>query len=363
MTYPKPIDHPADNRVRPGQIVVGVDTHKDQHVAAAVDPARGVIQAASFGNDGPGHAALAAWAACLGPVSAFGIEGTGSYGKTLTAYLTGAGAVVVEVGTYASSGRRARGKSDALDAEAAAWAVINGRAKATPKSSDGLAEALRVLTVARDGAVKARTEAINAIKALLADDLDLAETCRGKAAKAIAAHLARLRPGRTSEALGARRVALKSAANRYLDLDAEAAELETRIKDLTVKVAPDLVAAFGISYLTAATILAAVGDNRERIRSEAAFAKLAGACPIPAGSGKTDGRHRLYRGGNRQLNKALHTIVLCRMGHDERTKRYVAERIRRGKTKREIIRMLKRALAREIFHLLNQVTHDTPSPA
>jgi transposase len=359
MTSTKPIDHPA----RPGQIIVGVDTHKHQHVAAAVDPARGLIQAASFGNDGPGHAALAAWATHLGPVSAFGIEGTGSYGKTLTAYLTSSGAVVVEVNTYASSGRRARGKSDALDAEAAAWAVIGGRAKATPKSSDGLAEALRVLTVARDGAVKARTEAINALKALLADDLDLAEACRGKGAKAIAEHLARVCPGPTGTAIGARRVALRSAANRYLNLDTEAAELEARIKELTAKAAPDLLAAFGISYLTAATILAAVGDNRERIHSEAAFAKLAGACPIPAGSGKTDGHHRLYRGGNRQLNKALHTIVLCRMGHHERTKRYVAERIRRGKTKREIIRMLKRALAREIFHLLNQVTHDTTNPA
>lgn len=346
-----------------GRIVVGVDTHKDQHVAAAVDPSEGVIATASFGNDGPGHAALAAWAAALGPVAAFGIEGTGSWGKALTTALTDAGATVIEVNSYVASGRRARGKSDALDAESAAWAVLGGRSTTVPKSADGPAEAVRALSIARNGAVKARTEAGNALQALLAEDLDLARACKAQGARAIADRLARLRPPRSAAPAAARRRALRSIARRWLALDAEAADLEALIKNLTETAAPDLVAAFGISHLTAATILAAVGDNPERIRSEAAFAKLAGACPIPAGSGQTDGHHRLYRGGNRQLNKALHTIALCRMGHDERTKRYVAKRIQTGKTKREIIRMLKRAIAREIFHLLNPATHHTPTPA
>lgn len=344
MTSPH---HPA------GSLIVGVDTHKDQHVAAAVDPAQGLVATAAFGNDRPGHAALAAWAVAFGPVAAFGIEGTGSYGKTLATALTAAGAQVIEVNTYVSSGRRARGESDALDAEAAAWAVIGGRATTTPKSCGGPAEALRALTVAREGAVKARTEAGNAIKALLADDLDLADKCKGKSAKAIAAHLARLRPQRSADPIQARRVGLRSIACRWLDLDAEAADLGAQIKDLTAWAAPDLVAAFGISHLTAATILAAVGDNPDRITSEAAFAKLAGACPIRAGSGQTDGRHRLYRGGNRQLNRALYTIALCRMHFDDRTKRFVAERTGQGKSKKEIIRMLKRSIAREVFGLLN----------
>jgi transposase len=345
------------------RLVVGVDTHKDQHVAAAVDPASGLIARASFGNDRPGHTALAAWAAALGPVSAFAIEGTASYGKTLTAHLTGVGATVVEVNTYASSGRRARGKSDALDAQAAAWCLIDGRAQTTPKTCDGPAEALRALTIARDGAVKARTEAINAIKALLGDDLDLDAKCKGKAAKAIAEHLVRLRPKTTPDPVQVRRCSLRSMARRYQDLDAEAAELEARIKTLTATTAPDLVAAFGISHLTAATILTAIGDNPERIRSEAALARLAGAAPIPAGSGTTDGRHRLHRGGNRQLNRALYTIALCRMHYDERTKQFVTEHLHRGKTKKDIIRILKRAIAREIYHLIQPTTTTPPTPA
>ncbi|MEV3939343.1 IS110 family transposase, partial [Glycomyces sp. NPDC049804] len=348
---PSPI-HSAD------AIVIGVDTHKDQHVAAAVRPNEGLLASAAFNNDAPGHVALAAWAGSLGHVAAFGVEGTSSYGKTLTAHLTTAGAQVIEVNTYAASGRRARGKSDALDAEAAAWAVIEGRAKTVPKTCDGPAEALRALTIARDGAVKNRTEAINTIKALLDDDLDLARVGKGKGAKAIAAHLAKLRPPRSGQTAAARRIALRSVARRYLALDAEAADLEAQIKDLTERAAPNLLAAFGISYLTAATILAAIGDNPERIPSEAALAKLAGACPIPAGSGKTDGRHRLYRGGNRQLNKALYTIALCRMHRDERTKRFVAEHLRRGKSKKETIRILKRYIAREIYRLLQPPPQD-----
>lgn len=345
------------------RLVIGVDTHKHQHVAAALDPTEGLIATAAFGNDAPGHAALAAWAAALGPIRAFGIEGTGSFGKTLTAHLTRAGAVVVEADTFARAERRARGKSDSLDAEAAARAVIDGRARTVPKTCDGPAECLRALKVARDGAIKARTEANNALKALLGDDLDLVRSCKGKSAKAIAEHLARLRPRHSADPAGARRTALRSLARRYLALDTEAAELAIRIQSLTEQSAPNLVAAFGISYLTAATILAAVGDNPERITSEAAFAKLAGVCPIPTGSGQTDGRHRLYRGGNRQLNAALYRIALTRLHYDDRTKQFAVERARRGKTKKEIIRILKRYIAREVYQLLKPPTTETTSPA
>lgn len=350
MTAPRTSGRPV------GHLVIGVDTHKAQHVAAAVEPSRGLIATASFDNTRAGHAALAAWAAALGPVAVFGIEGTASYGKTLTAALTGTGATIIEVNTYASSNRRSRGKSDALDAEAAAWAVIDGRATGVPKACNGPVEALRALMVARGGAVKARTESGNALKALLADDLDLAESCAGMNTRATALRLARLRPRHGADPTANRRIALRSIARRWLALDAEAADLEADLKARAEATAPALVAAFGISYVTAATILCAVGDNPERLGSEAALAKLAGVCPIPAGSGQTDGRHRLYRGGNRQLNRAIYTIAICRMHHDKRTRQFVAKRIQQGKSKKEIIRMLKRYIAREIYRLLQPAT-------
>jgi transposase len=333
-------------------LVVGVDTHKRQHVAAALDPARGVVATGVFGNDRPGHAALAAWAGALGPVAAFGIEGTGSWGKTLTAHLTGLGAHVVEAGTCLPGDRRNHGKSDPLDAANAARAVLEGRATTTPKSSDGPAEALRALTIAREGAVKDRTEAANTIKMLLTEDLGLQAACKGKGPQALAAHLTRLRPGKATDPAQARKIALRSISRRWLALDAEAADLQQQITALTAQAAPDLVAAFGIGHLTAATILAAVGDNPERLHSEAAFAKLAGTCPLPTGSGETAGRHRLNRGGNRSLNRAIYTITLTRMAHDQRTKRFVTERINKGKTKKETIRILKRHITREIWQLL-----------
>ncbi|MCD0444566.1 IS110 family transposase [Glycomyces sp. A-F 0318] len=345
-----PRKHPAPTS--PTGLVVGVDTHKHQHVAAAVHPAQGLVATTVFGNDAPGHAALAAWAAALGPVTCFGIEGTGSWGKTLTAHLTELGARVVEAGTSLPGDRRTRGKSDPLDAENAARAVLDGRATATPKTADGPAEGLRALSIARDGAVKDRTEAANTINMLLAEDPDLTKACKGKGPKGLAQHLAHLRPGDAADPAQARRLALKSIARRWLALDHEAAGLEARIKDLTAQAAPDLLGAFGIGHLTAATILAAAGDNPDRIRTEAAFAKPAGACPLPTGSGQTAGRHRLNRGGNRQLNRALYTIALTRMAHHARTKQFVAERLARGKTKKETIRILKRHIAREIYRLL-----------
>lgn len=342
------VKHPTD----PARLVIGVDTHKHQHVVAAVSPTAGLRATAAFSNDAPGHAALTAWAAALGPIEAFGIEGTGSWGKTLTAHLTEAGARVVEAGTCLPGDRRSRGKSDPLDAEAAARAVLEGRATATPKSSDGPAEALRALTIAREGAVKDRTEAACSIKALLAEDRHLTAACKPKSPKATCEYLARLRPQNAADPAQARRAALKSIARRWLALDYEAADLEAQITAVTAQAAPDLIAAFGIGHLTAATLLVGIGDNPERIRSEAAFAKLAGACPLPTGSGQTSGRHRLNRGGNRQLNRALYTITLTRMSHDQRTKQFVTERINKGKTKKEVIRILKRHIAREVYRLL-----------
>jgi len=349
--------------VRSGHVVIGVDTHKHLHVAAALDTIGGVTAHLTVPNEQAGFAALAAWATEQGHIVAFGIEGTGSYGQALASYLRRHGCRVVEVNRPDRRMRRLKGKSDAVDAENAARAVLAGFATAEPKSADGTAEAIRRLKIAADTAVKARSAAMITIKTLLVHaDENLRTACEELGHKALCAKLARLRQGEPVDPDTAARVALRSLARRWLDLDTEATAMQAQIDTLVEQAAPQLLTPFGIGTDTAAEVLIAFGDNPERIRSEAAFAKLAGVCPIPAGSGKTDGRHRLYRGGNRQLNAALYRVVLTRMRFHEPTRAYVERRTTEGKSKKEIIRCLKRYLAREIFHLLNP-TPNTPQPS
>lgn len=348
--------------VRSGHVVIGVDTHKHLHVAAALDTIGGIMAHLTIPNERAGFVALAAWAAEQGRVVAFGVEGTGSYGQALASFLRRQGCKVVEVNRPDRRARRLNGKSDAIDAENAARSVLAGSATAEPKSADGAAEAIRRLKIAADTAVKARSVAMITIKTMLifADD-DLRSSCASLGHKALCAKLSRLRPGGPVDPDTAARIALRSLARRWIDLDTEASALQAQIDALVAKAAPQLLVPFGIGPDTAAQILISVGDNPDRIRSEAAFAKLAGVCPIPAGSGKTDGRHRLYRGGNRQLNAALYRAVLVRMKLHEPTIAYIARRTTEGKTKKEIIRCLKRYLAREVFHLLKAAT-TTPQP-
>jgi transposase len=337
--------------VRSGHVVIGVDTHKHLHVAAALDTIGGTLAHLTIPNERAGFADLAAWAADQGQIVAFGIEGTGSYGQALASYLRRQGARVVEVNRPDRRARRLNGKSDTIDAENAARSVLAGFATAEPKTADGAAEAIRRLKIAADTAVKARTAAMITLKTMLVHaDEDLRSSCERLGHKTLCAKLSRLRPGEAVDPDTAARAALRSLARRWLDLDAEATALATQINALVQAAAPQLLVPFGIGPDTAAQILISVGDNPERIRSEAAFAKLAGVCPIPAGSGKTDGRHRLYRGGNRALNAALYRAVLTRM-----------RRTTEGKTKKEIIRCLKRYLAREVFHLLKPAP-TTPQP-
>lgn len=346
--------------VRSGHVVIGVDTHKHLHVAAALDTIGGICAHLTIPNERAGFADLAAWAAEQGQIIAFGIEGTGSYGQALASYLRRQGCKVVEVNRPDRRARRLKGKSDAVDAENAARAVLAGFATAEPKTADGAAEALRRLKIAADTAVKARSAAMTTMKAMLVHaDEDLRRSCERLGHKALSAKLSRLRPGEAVDPDTAARVALRSLAHRWLDLDTEATALQTRIEALVQSGAPQLLVPFGIGPDTAAQILISVGDNPERIRSEAAFAKLAGVCPIPAGSGKTDGRHRLYRGGNRRLNAARYRAVLVRMKFHEPTIAYVTRRTTEGKSKKEIIRCLKRYLAREVFHLLNPTPKTT----
>lgn len=332
-----------------GKIIVGVDTHKHIHVAVAVDSLGVRLDEMVIPVDTTGYRQLAEWAENLGQVDAFGIEGTGSYGAGLTSYLRRQGHRVVEVNRGDRRARRANGKSDTVDAEAAARAVLNGTATAIPKTADGAAEMMRQVKVARDTAVKARTSAIIILKQLVVNaPADLRESLDGLATKALIGRCAGFRPGEITDPTASAKHALRATARRWLDLAEEIRSHDAILDDLTGRTAPTLREGFGIGSDTAAEMLIIFSDNPDRIRSEAAFAKLCGACPVPASSGMTN-RHRLYWGGHRQANAAIYRTVIVRMQHHQPTIDYVKRRTTEGLTKRDIIRCLKRFVAREIY--------------
>lgn len=245
--------------------------------------------------------------------------------------------------------RRANGKSDTLDAEAAARAVLNGTATAVPKTADGAAEMIRQIKVARDTAVKARTSAIITLKQLVVNaPASLRESLDVLADKALITRCASFRPGQITNPTASAKHALRATARRWLDLADEIRNHDAILDDLTQQAAPTLREGFGIGPDTAAEMLIIFGDNPDRVRSEAAFAKLCGACPVPASSGMTS-RHRLYWGGHRQANSAIYRTVIVRMQHHQPTIDYVRRRTTEGLSKRDIIRCLKRYVAREIY--------------
>ena len=338
--------------IRAVQVVIGVDTHQDQHVAIAIDQ-QGVRLAEHHAPaTSSGYGELERWSQNLGEVRAFGVEGTGSYGAGLARFLTGRGFTVFEVNRPDRSVRYRKGKSDPTDAEMAARAVIAGVADATPKSGEGEVEMLRMLKSAKDSAVKARTQAVNQMRALVVTaPAALRETLDGLTATALAARCKSFRPGRLVNPIAAAKYTLRSLACRYLQLSKEIHELQVQLERLAGMANPALVSIFGVGLDTAATLLISAGSNPQRLRSEAAFASLCGVNPIPASSGKTN-RHRLNRGGDRQANAALHRIVLVRLRYDERTKAYMQRRTREGMSKAEVIRCLKRYVAREVFSAL-----------
>jgi transposase len=344
------------------QVIGGVDTHGATHHAALIDPIGRHLGDQEFPATAAGYAALAAWLSGHGTVIAVGVEGTGSYGAALARHLTAAGIVVVEVDRPDRKTRRTAGKSDPLDAYAAAMAVASGRASGTPKTRDGLVEAIRSLHTARRGAVKARTAATNQLKnQLICSPADLREQLSALGTAELIATCARLRPGTDlTNPLAAAKKALRAMARRWQHLDAEAAEHETDIAALVRTANPALLALPGIGAITAAQILITAGDNPQRMHSEAAFAHLTGTAPIPASSGQTR-RHRLSRGGDRQANNALHMIAITRLGHDDRTRAYAERRTTEGLSKKDIIRCLKRYIAREVQKALTST--NTPHPA
>ena len=336
------------------QIIIGVDTHKDQHVAVALD-GRGVrLDEKHVPVATCGYEELERWSCNLGQVYAFGVEGTGSYGAGLARFLTDRGYTVVEVNRPDRSVRYRKGKSDPTDAEMAARAVLAGVADATPKSGKGEVEMIRMLKSAKDSAVKARTQAVNQMKALVVTaPAELRETLDGLTTSALVKRCRSFRPGRLNNPTAAAKYALRSLACRYRQLSKEIQDLKAELERLTQATAPALVKAFGIGPDTAAALLIAAGSNPDRLHSEAAFASLCGVSPVPASSGKTN-RHRLNRGGDRQANAALYRIVVVRLCHDLRTQAYLRRRTAEGMSKIEVIRCLKRYVARKVYSIIRK---------
>lgn len=342
-------------------VYAGVDTHKHTHHVAVIDGVGRELGDREFPATAAGYRAAGSWLASFEPLKAVGVEGTGSYGAGLARHLTAAGLTVLEVDHPDRADRRRRGKSDPLDAYAAARAAASGRAGGEPKSRDGIIEAIRALRVARTSAVKARTQTINQIKALVTTaPQHLREQLGPLSTTRLVEACARLRPGgELAEPSAATKAALRHLARRHQMLHDEITSLDQQIKPLVHQAAPDLTALFGVGVETAAQLLQTAGDNPERMRSAAAFAHLCGTAPVPASSGQTH-RHRLNRAGDRQANKALYTIVLTRLGHHQQTRAYRDRRLAEGLTKKDIIRCLKRYVAREIYHTLT--TTNTPPP-
>lgn len=249
--------------------------------------------------------------------------------------------------------RYLHGKSDSLDAESAARSVLNGQATALAKTQTGSSEMIRHLKVARDSAVKAKSQAMITLKTLIVNaPSDLRDTLDGIRGRiTLVRRVAAMRPGEITCPMASAKSAMRATARRCLALHEEIEAHDQELERLARTRAPELMKSHGISTMTVAEMLILVGDNPKRIQSEAALAKLCGVCPIPASSGKTN-RMRLNRGGNRQANAAIYRVAVVRMRDDQKTKAYAARRTAEGKTRREIVRCIKRYIVREIHRAL-----------
>ncbi|HEY0508561.1 MAG TPA: IS110 family transposase [Blastococcus sp.] len=336
------------------QLVVGVDTHQLTHHVAVIDTARNRIADREFPATTAGYRELVGYVSSLGRVRAYGVESTGSYGAGLTRHLLSAGVEVYEVNRPEKSTRAKAGKSDPIDAYSAAEQVLAGRASGRPKIKTGIIEALRTVKIPRDSAVKERARAYSQIR-------DLATTAPAAIHEALIGRTARQRvtiaaayrpdPARLEDPTQAIKHALRALARRVQALDAEIAEADKIITALTKQAVPTLLAMTQVGPQTAAQLVITAGQNIERMRSEAAFAKLTGVAPLPASSGKTS-RHRLNPGGDRQANSALYMVVVGRMRNHPETLAYVHRRRAQGLSNPEIIRCLKRHLARSVYRAL-----------
>ncbi|MBT2388036.1 IS110 family transposase [Streptomyces sp. ISL-1] len=353
---------PKSRRRRPaGEVVLGVDTHRDAHVASVLSLTGAVLAADEFRATAAGYRDLLKWARRSGAVRRAGVEGTGSYGASLTRYLLAQGVDVFDVNWMDRADRRRRGKSDPLDAQNAARAVLSGRACARAKSGDGPVQIARMYKLTKASAVKARTQAINQLKAVLVTaDPALREELAGLGNAELFRTCARFTDASSQEEVGeepvvqATRITLGWLAHRIGQLSEQIRNVDARLARLVKCHAPQLLDVVGIGPDTAVALLITVGDNPERLDSEASFAALCGVSPVERSSGRRQFR-RLNRGGDRQANAALHRIVFTRLRVDPRTQDYYERRIKEGKTRREIVRCLKRYAAREVFHLVRQL--------
>ena len=332
-------------------VVGGVDTHADVHVSAAIDGNGGVLGIESFPADAAGYEALAGWLVGFGPVIRVGVEGTGSYGVGLSRFLHELDIDVVEVDRPNRQTRRREGKSDPVDAVAAARAALSGSAKTTPKRRNGPVEQMRVLLVARRSARRQRIATLNQLRQLVIcapDEIRVRFKDRYKTG--FVTEAAGMRPRKGSDPVTyTTNVVIRDLARRIKSLNTEMRSIDDALRGLIEQAAPSLLALYGVGVDTAASLLVAAGDNPDRLHTERSWAHLCGVTPIPAGSGKTSGRVRLNRGGDRQANAALYRIVLTRMSSHAETRNYVRRRRAQGLNTGEIMRCLKRYVARQTF--------------
>ena len=336
-----------------GSLYGGIDTHKDIHVAAVIDHLGRFVQTRSCPTSTAGYEGLWDWMESLGAIAAIGIEGTGSYGAGVTRYLRGRGVVIKEVNRPNRQLRRQRGKNDAVDAEAAARAVLAGHAAGDPKTQDGIAESIRLYRLMLLTFRKEHTALINTLRNVLLTGPDsLRQQLEAMPSATLFRHCSRLRVGNNvSDPAEATRATLRTLARQINELDTQLKEIRTQLTCLVTEANPELISAKGVGVDSASILLVAAGDNPERLRNEASFAALCGVSPIEASSGKNS-RHRLNRGGNRQANNALWRIAMSRVQTDPRTKEYVARKRSEGRTPRHILRCLKRFIARELYRIL-----------
>jgi len=333
----------------------GVDTHKDTHVAAALDQLGRLLGTEAFPATAAGYRSLLAWLGRFGRLVAVGVEGTGAWGAGLARHLTAADVEVIEVRRQNRQHRRRHGKSDPTDAIAAARSVQSGEEHGAAKTANGSVESIRLLQVARRSALKARSQAANQIYSIVdTAPEELRSRFHRVPVSQVVAVAARFHRSPTIDTPhDAAKCALWHLARRWQNLSEEITNLDRQLDELTAATAPTLVALNGAGTQTASVLLVAAGDNPDRLNSPASFVALCGASPLDASSGRQQ-RHRLNRGGDRQANAALYIIVISRLRWHRSTQDYMARRIAEGKTRKEVIRCLKLYVAREVHQAIRQ---------
>jgi transposase len=320
------------------------------NVAAVLDRIGGLLGTESFPTSPEGNQQLFKWMASFGKVVQVGVEGTASYGTSLARFLRDKGVEVLEVDRPNRQERRRKGKTDTIDAIEAARAAQGQRQLGAAKTKDGNVEAIRAVVVAKRSARDTKIKTLNQIRHLgFTAPEEIRQPLAGLTARMVAKKAAMMRPNPGGEpVVFATKTSLRVLGRRVLELDAERKELDKLLDRLLGETCPGLLELYGVGHDSAAALLVAAGDNPDRLRSEAAWARLCGVSPIEASSGKIT-RHRLNPGGNRQANAALWHIAITRMGSDPATIEYVQRRSKEGRTKKEIIRVLKRYIARQVY--------------